>query len=207
MQSHVRLAGLATIALVLASSCAPETSVVKLYEDPARPAKTYQRLLVVDISSDHSRQQQFENEVVTQLRRLGTDAIPSFTMLDTSNGVIQEEVDRAGEEVGADGILMTHIASVDTEVDVQEGREEWKSTCRGGDPVDYFLYDRELIAEPDSVNMALTLVVISNLYDGESRERIWTIQSTCFDKKSVSEALIEEAYAIAQQLHIDGLID
>lgn len=206
MRCRVRLAGLATIALAMAIACAPATSVVKLYESPAHTAKTYQRILVVDISSDHSRQQQFENEIVLQLRQQQVDAIPSYSMLDTSDGVIQKDVDRTAETVGADGILMTHIASVDTEVGMQEGREEWKSTCRGGDPVDYFLYDRELIAEPDSVNVALTVSVISNLYDSKSHERIWTIKSTCFDKKSMSEVLLEEASVIARQLRMDKLI-
>lgn len=206
MRSHFRLAGLATITLVLAAGCAKETSVVKLYEDPALSTKSYQRFLIVDISSDHSQQQQFENEIVAQLRQQKVDAIPSFTMIDTSNGVTQEEVDRVRDEVEADAILMTHIAGVGTEIGVHEGREEWKSTCRGGDPVDYFLYDRELIAEPDSVSVALTVTVVSNLYDGETHERIWSIKSTCFDKATMFEVLIEEAGTIAQQLRIDKLI-
>lgn len=206
MCSNVRTLGLTAIALVLVGACAPQTSVVKLYEDPARTTKTYKRLLIVDISGDHSQQQLFEDELASKLQQDQVDAIPIHAKLDTSKGVSQGDINRISDEIGADAILITHIASVDTKMDVVEGREEIKSTCRGGDPVDYFLYDHDIIAEPDSVKMAHRIVVISNLYDGRSHERVWTIQSTCFGKDSLSEVMEKEASAIARQLRIDGLI-
>lgn len=206
MYSNVRMVGLTAIAFVLAGACAPQTSVVKLYEDPARTTKTYKRLLIVDISGDHSQQQLFEDELASKLQQDQVDAIPIHAKLDTSKGVSQGDINRVSDELAADAILVTHIASVDTKMDVVEGREEIKSTCRGGDPVDYFLYDHDIIAEPDSVKMAHRIVVISNLYDGRSHERVWTIQSTCFGKDSLSEVMEKEASAIARQLRIDGLI-
>lgn len=206
MCSNVRTLGLTAIALVLVGACAPQTSVVKLYEDPARTTKTYKRLLIVDISGDHSQQQLFEDELASKLQQDQVDAIPIHAKLDTSKGVSQGDINRVSDELAADAILVTHIASVDTKMDVVEGREEIKSTCRGGDPVDYFLYDHDIIAEPDSVKMAHRIVVISNLYDGRSHERVWTIQSTCFGKDSLSEVMEKEASAIARQLRIDGLI-
>ncbi len=206
MCSNVRMVGLTAIAFVLAGACAPQTSVVKLYEDPARATKTYKRLLIVDISGDHSQQQLFEDELASKLQQDQVDAIPIHAKLDTSKGVSQSDINRVSDELAADAILVTHIASVDTKMDIVEGREEIKSTCRGGDPVDYFLYDHDIIAEPDSVKMAHRIVVISNLYDGRSHERVWTIQSTCFGKDSLSEVMEKEASAIARQLRIDGLI-
>ena len=206
MQRIVRMLGLVSIAATLAGGCAPQAEVVKLYDDPARASKTYKRLLVVDISSDHSQQQRFESEIVMQLRREQVDAIPSYTHLDTSDGLLQDDINRVAEAVGADGILVTHIASVDSSIDIVEGRSEIESTCRGGDPVDYFLYDHKVIRESDSVKLALTVIVITNLYDAGSQERVWTIQSTCFEKTSMSAVLLDEAIAIVRQLHIDQLI-
>ena len=48
--------------------------------------------------------------------------------------------------------------------------------------------------------------MITNLYDVESQDRIWTIQSTCFKKASLSEVLLDESKAILRQLRIDELI-
>jgi hypothetical protein len=206
MQSIVRMLGLVSVAATLAGGCAPQAEVVKLYDDPARVAKTYTRLLVVDISSDHSQQQSFENEIVLKLQRKQVDAIPSYTYLDASDGLLQDDINRVAEAVGADGVLVTHIVSVDISIDRVEGRREIESTCRGGDPVDYFLYDHKVISEPDSVKLAHTVIVISNLYDVGSQDRVWTIQSTCFEKTSMPAVLLDEATAIVRQLRIDQLI-
>lgn len=206
MRRIVRVLGLVSIAAIIAGSCAPQTEVVKLYEDPTRSPKTYKRLLVVAISSDHNQQQQFEDEIATKLRQEQVDAFVSHKHLDASGGLLQDEINQVSRSVGADGILVTHIASVDTSVDIKEGRAEIKSTCRRGDPVDYFLYDHEVIREPESVRFAHTVIVIANVYDADSQDRIWTIQSTCFEKTSMSAVLMDEAMAIVRQLRIDELI-
>jgi hypothetical protein len=187
-------------------SCAPQTEVVKLYEDPARVSKTYKRLLVVVVSSDFDLQQQFEDEIVQGLRRQQVDATPGHKYFDTSGGLLQEDIDQAGQAFGADGIVVTHIVSLDTSVKSVEGRADIESTCRGGDPVDFFLYDHKVIREPDELHLAHTVTVVTNLYEAASRSRIWTIQSTCFEKSSMPAVLVEEATAIVRQLRIDKLI-
>ena len=206
MLNLFRMLGLAFITAILVGGCALQTEVIKLYEDTARAPQTYKRLLVVDLSSDHNQQQQFEDEVAGRLRREDVDAVPSYTMLDASQGLLQADINRVSDEIGADGILITHIASVDTKVEKVQGRESLRSTCRGGDPVDYFLYDHKILREPDSVKVAHTVIVITNLYDSKSRERIWTIQSTCFEKTTIADMLQDEATAIVRQLRTDELI-
>jgi hypothetical protein len=206
MHRNLLKLGLLTLVCGLISACAPETAVVKLYDDPSQPSKIYKRLLVVDVTSDQNQQQLFEDVIVSRLKQEQVEAIPSYTLLDTSKGSTQDAVNRVVDEVEADGILVVHIASTDVSAGVVEGRENMKMTCRHGDPIDHFLYDHEFIAEPDTVKVAHTVVVISNLYDAGSRERVWSIQSTCFEKASLSEAFNEEAIAIARQLRIDGII-
>ena len=206
MLSIARILGVVSIVAFIASSCAPQTEVVKLYDDPVHTSKTYERLLVVAISSDYDQQQRFEHEIVQSLQREKVSATPSHEHLDTSSGLLQEDIDQAGNAVGADGILITHVVSVNTRMENVEGRVEIESTCRGGDPVDFFLYDHKVIREPDSVKLAHTVTVITNLYDAGSQARVWTIQSTCFEKASMSAVLMEEANAIVRQLRIDQLI-
>lgn len=190
----------------LLAACAPQTEVVKLYEDRRAVGTLYKRLLVVDVSPDKSQRVDFESELVATLKKQQVEAIPSSTRLDESDDLRQEAIDRLSREVDADAILITHIASVDTKTEIEEGREEIISTCRGGDPYEYFLYDHEVLKQPESVKFAHTVVVISNLYDAISRKRVWTIQSTCFEKSSMREVMIDEARAIARQLRIDEFV-
>jgi hypothetical protein len=206
MRNFPSLALVAVFAVALASGCARQTEVVKLYDEPGRGAKTYQRLLVINVSSSRSEQQQFENEIARHLRQSGVAAISGYTKFDSSTGLLQEDIDRVSEEVGADGVLISHFVSVDTEMGTDKGREEIISTCRRGDPLQHFVYDHKVLKEPDSVKLAHTVIVVTNLYDVIGQNRIWTIQSTCFEKSSMAEAINDEARAIAQQLRVDKLI-
>jgi len=182
------------------------TETVKLYEDMSRLPKTYERLLVIDISTDREMQIRFENEIVSGLSRVGVEGIQGHHSLESGDGILQDDIDRLSDELGTDGILITHIASIDTTIEREEGREDVLSTCRGGNPVDFFLYDHEVLSEPETIKVAHTVIVITHLYDSESHERIWSIQSTCFDKESIAETLLEETKAIIRQLQIDKLI-
>ena len=190
----------------MTAGCARQTQIVKLYENSAFIGKAYERFLVIDISSEPRRQQMFEDEIIGELQREGGEAIGSYPRLDASDGVRKGEISALSEEVGADAILVTHIAGIDTRVEVREGREDLISTCRQGDPIDYFLYDHKVLKEPDTVALAHTVMVVSNLYDAATQERVWSIQSTCFDKASIPEVLLDESHAIVRQLRIDKLI-
>lgn len=206
MRTQFRAVSLAAISLSLVTACAMQTEVVKLYDSPNRPADTYRRLFVVDVTRTQDQLVDFENEIADRLKQESVDGVPSYTLIESGAGVLQEDIYRASDEVGADAILVAHIASVDTTMDVEEGRDDMKFECRGGSPIDYFLYDHEVLSSPDSVKLAHTVVVVTNLYDAASRERIWTIQSTCFEKSTMREVLLEEANAIVRQLRIDKLI-
>ena len=74
------------------------------------------------------------------------------------------------------------------------------------DPVDYSVYDQARVAQPESVEFALTVVAVTNLYDAGNGERLWSIQSTCFEKSTMDEVLQEEARAIVRQLALDELV-
>ena len=205
---YKRIASLFSILALaaLAVSCAPQTKTVKLYEDGST-RDAYQRLLVVDVANDQELRRAFENQIVSQLKRAGTSAVASHTVLKNSgDGLSQDDINQKSRELGADGILVSHMVSLETEVERGEGREEIVRTCRGGNPVDYFLYDDKVLKEPDSVKLALTVIVVSNLYDSANRDRIWSIQSTCFKKSDLSEVFIDESKAIVRQLQVDNLI-
>ncbi len=203
----IRIAGVFLFAIAIMSlGCARQTHIVKMYSDPARLTASFERLLVISITSSKDQQLAFEDQIVTNIVGAEAEAVASHTMIDAQDGILQEDIDRAANEMSADGILISHVVSVDTTVELKDGREHMLSECRGGDLLDYFLYDREILKEPDSVSLATTIIVITNLYEVQSQKRVWTIQSTCFDKASLAQAIQAEADAIVRQLLIDHLI-
>ena len=193
------------ITLVIAA-CVPQTEVVKLYDNSARASRTYERLLVISVVGDIGTRRRLEELISGHLETANVTAIAGYTETGLKTEMLQDEIDAAARNANADAILITHIVSVDTRLDIDTGRTDILSECRGGDPVDYFLYDHRELKEPDTVKIAHTVVAVSNLYDASDGERLWTIQSTCFEKASMDEVLREEAKAIVRQLQIDKLV-
>lgn len=200
----LRLGALAAL-LLLAGGCARHATVEKLYQD-SNAAGGYQRLLVIGVASDAEQRRRFEDLLVDRLGEQDVAAVAGYTRLGASPTILQEEVDRAATAAEADAILITHIVSVSSAAEVREGRVDIKSQCRGGDPADYFLYDHRELKEPDSVTFAHEVTVVTNLYDARNGERIWTIQSTCFDKADLDTVFGQEAQAIVRQLRRDRLV-
>lgn len=201
----MRAIGLLT-ALMMFAACVKQPEVIRLHDVPQGFDKKFSTLLVVSVASDVGQRRRLEELLGNELAIVGVQGIASYTETGLQPTILQNAINKAASSTGADGILMTHIVSVDSRLDIEEGRTEIMAECRGGDPVDIFLYDRYELKEPDNVRLAHTVVAVSNLYDVESDQRIWTIQSTCFDKDSMDEVLKEEAVAIVNQLVIDGLI-
>ena len=193
------------ITLIIAA-CVPQTEVVKLYDNSARASRTYERLLVISVVGDIGTRRRLEELISGHLETANVTAIAGYTETGLKTEMLQDEIDAAARNANADAILITHIVSVDTRLDIDTGRTDILSECRGGDPVDYFLYDHRELKEPDTVKIAHTVVAVSNLYDASDGERLWTIQSTCFEKASMNEVLQEEAKAIVRQLQIDKLV-
>lgn len=195
------------IGLVVAlASCAGSTTMEKLYQDPEADGQNFSRILVVGIARDAGERRQMEELLSEQLARHIESAMPSYERLGLASVITQDALDMAAEATEADAILITHVVSVSTSVEVKEGRVDIKSECRGGNPADYFLYDHEELREPDSVSFAHEVVVVSNLYDADTGTRLWTIQSTCVDKAELESVMADEARAIVRQLRQDGLI-
>jgi hypothetical protein len=197
----------AAIVLLLAmAGCGSQTSVEKLYQDSAAAAGPYGRLLVVGIARDGETRKRIEELIAENLADENVTAIPGYTRLGTSAVLMQDEIEAAATASGSDAILLAHLVSASVDAEFRTGRVDVKSECRGGNPVDFFLYDREELREPDSVVFAHEVTMVTNLYDSRTGTRIWTIQSTCFEKSGFDAVLRKEARAIVRQLSRDGLI-
>ena len=143
-----RCSSILSIMLVIAlASCAPQTEVIKLYDNSARAGQVYERLLVISVAGDTGSRRRLKELISEHLESANVAAIVGYTETGLKTNLLQEEIDTAARNANADAILISHIVSVDTRVDVDTGRTDILSECRGGDPLDYFLYDHRELKE------------------------------------------------------------
>lgn len=200
----------ATIALSISTllalvACVPQTEVIKLYDESANLDKQYERLLILSIVNDTGIRRRLEELIASNLQAVNVPAVASYTETGLKKTLLQDEIDEAAKNSEADGILITHVASIDTRLSVEPDTGVL-AECRGDESMQYSLYGRRELKQPDSVAVAHTVVVITNLYDASDGRRLWSIQSTCFEKANMDEVLQEEAKAIVRQLQIDKLV-
>jgi hypothetical protein len=197
-------AGLAVLLFAVTAGCGSQTRIEKLYQDPDVRGVQYQRLLVIGIAGDPDQRRRIEDLLAASLAAENVAATAGYTRLGSSPTLLQDDIEQAATD--SDAILIAHLVSVSTKAEVTEGKVEVKSECRGGNPIDYFLYDHEELREPDSVAISHEVIMVTNLYDSQDGTRIWTIQSTCFEKSDFDAILKQEAQAIVRQLRRDRLI-
>lgn len=112
--ARARLATVLALSLTFGASCT-HTSMTAI-KDPAARDEPYRRLLVVAAFSDLESRDRVENRFVKQLARVGIDAVPSMrVILPTRQYPTHEDVRRAVEPSGADGILFLHVTEVTTQ--------------------------------------------------------------------------------------------
>jgi hypothetical protein len=202
----LRLAAATSALLAVTIGCGTQSRIEKLYQDPSTDGIRYQKLLVVGIAGDGAGRRTIEELIVANLADEGIAAVAGYTRLGTSAVLLQDAIDEAAATTRSDAVLIAHLVSASVDPKVREGRVEVKSECRGGNPVDFFLYDHKELREPDSVTFAHEVTMVTNLYDARTGKRMWTIQSTCFDKAHFDAVLRQEAQAIVRQLRRDGLV-
>lgn len=102
--------------LIVGSSCT-RTKMTAI-KDPAARETPYRRLLVVAAFSDLESRDRVENRFVSQLARVGIDAVASLrVILPTRQYPTHEDVRRAVEPTGADGILLLRVTEVTTQAE------------------------------------------------------------------------------------------
>lgn len=193
--------------LLFVGACVTPTRVQKLHDETGQLEAPLDRILVIGVAGQASLRSAFENTVVADLADSGVTAYASHLTMPAGESIGRKQILEAVAAVASDAVLVIRLTDIDTDYRQTEGRVDIKATCRrGDDPHDYFLYDYEELKEPDSIELAQTVVLTSDLYLSDTGARIWAIQSTCFNKATMDEALREQSFAIVAELRRDHAI-
>jgi hypothetical protein len=163
--------------------------VADSHKDPAFNS-TVTRILVVGAHQDRNVRGIFENSVVRALRAAGADGESSLARMGSSQALSAETLLAAAERWGADAVLVTRVLSVEASNDDAEFTEAVRPD------------------EQDPLNSAATTTVsvTSNLYTVANQTKVWSAESTTFDKANLFGVIDGITTAITAQLRSDRLI-
>ena len=194
---------------VAACSTGPQvTTTQKFAESTSAP---YENLLVIFLADKFDSRRYLETEVVKKLAENGTQAVASTSMMDSRTPKTRQTFLTMVEKTGADAVLVTQIANLQSEGTVVDMNPEATYNFRPTYYYNVWSVDLQEYKEPQAVDFEHSLALATQLYSVSSKDVVWAIEShsnikQAFDQGPDYSIYIDEAKAIASSLRKDGLI-
>ncbi len=198
-----------SVALAACSTGPQVTTTQKFAESTNAP---YENLLVIFLADKFDSRRYLETEVVKKLTENGTQAVASTSLMDSRTPKTRHTFLAMVEKTGADAVLVTQIANLQSEATVVDMNPEATYNFRPTYYYNVWSVDLQEYKEPQAVDFEHSLALATQLYSVSSKDVVWAIEShsnikQAFDQGPDYSIYIDEAKAIASSLRKDGLID
>jgi hypothetical protein len=104
----------------LLAGCA-STSLVNEWKSPEFAGPRLRKVMLVGVSTQPSVRRVFEDEFASRLKAAGVDAVPSYTVIPEDGRAEKEVLEKAVQELGADGVLVTRLVNTQQRTQISPG--------------------------------------------------------------------------------------
>lgn len=203
-------AGLAIVLVSTALLAACTGSTSQSYVDRVARAKElpnapYSDILIVAIAERGAAAREFEEALAARLTDMGVNAI-GYHRAASRADVKEDVVRQIAEERGADAILFVTGSLVSAQREVTASRTDVQAQVKGGGLVDFFRYDYEEAKTPAKTDYRVNVQFKTDMFDVETEERIYTVESRTDFAETTSEIIISEARQLAKRLRKDDMV-
>lgn len=203
------------VILLLACTTATSTKMSATWKAPDFSGNNYKNILVLGVAEDELNRRLFETQMSKFLQKRGVIAVPSHSILPRLEQLNEDSVTAAVKAHHYDGVIVTTLVGVDTEV--RHIREEnyivptgvYGPRYTGFYAPGYYRYyevSYKTVHKPGYNVYEKSAILETNLYDVKSKKLIWSGRSTTIKPQSASEAIPSIVSSIAQQLVKEGVI-
>jgi hypothetical protein len=175
---------------LLLTGCANADQLAETSKDPAFTS-TVSKILVVGVHADSNVRGMFENSLVRALRTAAAEGESSLARMGSAQAVSAETLLAAAERADADAVLVTRVLSVETNESEDPG---------------FAAAVRPHAEDPLTSAATSTVSVRSDLYTVANQAKVWSAESTTFDKANLFGVIDGITAAISAKLRSDRLI-
>jgi hypothetical protein len=207
MPKRILATSVTCIALAALLGCSQPTRVTSTWAEQEPPdSRTFEKILVVGVTTNANRRRSFEDAVVDHLKARGNNAWASSRVMDVSATLDRESIGQAAESVGADALIATRLISRKVVAEEVDSRTGVKTQRKTGNVVDFFRYDYNEYEEPAYVIPKNTVVLSTDLYETRQGTLIYSLETTTYDKETIYDIIEEVSAAITSRLSRDKLV-
>ena len=191
---------------VLCACGSTTTRVSKTMHDADYRNATFSNVLVVAVSANYDARAQFERSVASGIRQTGARSKAYYTVVGHNPTITLDMIRAAIAEGGHDAVLFTQVKGSSQQLKVKDGPSDAQATAKGGSVVDLFRYNYEEFTEPENITVSSNVVLITELYDASAEKKVWSVESSSFDRESIAQIVDGAAESIVSALRRDSLV-
>lgn len=158
-------------------------------------------ILIIGVTSRSTRRRVFEDKFVDGLAALKVNATPSYELIESSLFLSRAVVENAikGQDIGA--VLVTRLAGI-------KEKEVYRQPDNQDENLSYFsYYDKSFQQANDGYYAQYRVLTLeTNLYDTESGELVWSMQSETMDASQPRHVIEDQIELTINTLAKRGLI-
>jgi hypothetical protein len=198
-------------ASLVLSSCGTTRQVTETQKLSAAADAPYKNVLVIFLANSFDSRRYLETEIVNKLAKQGTHAVRSTSMMNTKVPVTRQTFQAMVDEIGADAVLVTQFAALQTTGTVVDMNPQATYNFRPTYYYNVFSVELTEYVAPQAVDYNHKLSLATQLYSVQAEDVVWAMESNsniqeAFDKGPDYSIYVEEAGAIVTQLLRGGLI-
>jgi hypothetical protein len=198
-------------ASMVLSSCGTTRQVTETQKLSAAADAPYKNVLVIFLANSFDSRRYLETEIVNMLAKQGTHAVRSTSMMNTKVPVTRQTFQAMVDEIGADAVLVTQFAALQTTGTVVDMNPQATYNFRPTYYYNVFSVELTEYVAPQAVDYNHKLSLATQLYSVQAEDVVWAMESNsniqeAFDKGPDYSIYVEEAGAIVTQLLRGGLI-
>ena len=159
-------------------------------------------ILIIGVTSRSDRRRVFEDKFVGGLAALKVNATPSYELIESSLYLSRAVVENAIKGQNIEAVLVTRIAGV-------KEKEVYRAPDNQDENLSYFsYYDKSFHQANDGYTAQYRTVALeTNLYDTESGDLVWSMQSETMDASQPRQVIEDQIELTISTLAKRGLID
>jgi hypothetical protein len=194
--------GLTAVAITV--GCGTSMKVTSSWKDPAAPA-TFNKVLVVGLSSKDTLRRTFETEFATQLAYHGINAVPSASTLPPGVEKDRALMAQAITDGGYDGVIVTRLVDRTKETTYVPGTSYVPAPYYGG-YYSYYYTAYPTVYDPGYLVESTIVQIETNLYDVKGDKLVWSGLSEVIDPKTDTQDIRDFSSMVGERMEKDGVI-
>lgn len=197
------LGGLLAVAAVAVLGACASTSLVNQWKSAEFAGPPVRKVLVLGVTEQAGVRRVFEDEFAAQLRAVGVDAVPSYTVIPEDGKAEREVLEKAVQDLDADGVLVTRLVKSEQKTQITPGYYGPAPTMGF-----YGWYSSAWIGyyEPPMVYQYDVVTAETSLYSPPQSRLVWSGTTETFSPQDVKKETQGFAKVIIGALRKQGIL-